>query len=382
MKKRIFSLILVLCLVMSLFAGCGSKDKKKGDKNSDEPDVETAQGTIEKIASIKDGTFETGMKIEVPGANLDYVITSKVSGEDCAVGIKMTGTAQGQNVNINLPDVLILANKMVYFDLNAIKKLIVDNASIAGEEGEQFVDMLKDVNLGWFRIPLPDDMSTTNTASSDVKKSVEKLLKDILATGKEDGTTVTFDSADQIKAAMNVVAVFFETDMVKIMQEVGKMETSTIDMNKYFQKILDTYYDELVEAMESLEMDKSMIDTYVDQIKGQDLNAMMKDFMENSAPAELPDDTELAGIARDIRKAADSVTDVPGSVKIATSANGNTYRADVALDITEGGQTVKGTIWYQATEGGASISAPTNVLKLKDIVDQLFEVVMSVAGGQ
>ncbi len=384
MKKRIFSLILVLCMVMCLFAGCGSKDKKKGSSDKDDkgPDTNTAQGTVEKMASIKDGTFEMGMKAEGGGMDLEYTITGKVAGQNCALGLKVKGKVQGQDINLDLGELLVVVDKTAYIDLNAIKKAVADNAAIADEEGKQIADLLKDTQLGWFKLPLPDDMKANNTVSEETRKSTEKLLKDILSKGKEDGTTVTFDEAEQLKGALEVVAVFFETDMSKILKEATKVNTSSIDMNKYVQKILDVYYDEMVEAADSLGMDKAQLDAYVDQIKSQNLNELMKDAMDGAGAAELPDDTDLASMASEIRKVADAIKEMPGSIKLATSANGDTYRVSANIDLEEDGKTVKGDIWYQVTEGGANISVPSNVMKLKEIVDQLFNLFMAVAPGQ
>ena len=59
MKKRFGALLLVLCLLAGLLAGCGSKEEDDGDKKDKVPSVVkgTVAEMVEAIAKVKQGRF-------------------------------------------------------------------------------------------------------------------------------------------------------------------------------------------------------------------------------------------------------------------------------------------------------------------------------------
>lgn len=393
MKKKLFSLILILCMVMSLCAGCGDKDDDDEDSDgkgsgpsSKKPT--TVQEVVTQMQGVKSGSFRFGMDATVPETTMNCSINSKISGENCSLGMKITAEVEGKSVAIDIEEVLVVVDKILYVNLQGLLDAVLDNAELTSEinDNAQVVfEKLKDVKLGWFAIPLPDDYKVENMQPENIQKIAEKLINDLLSKGTADGMKVTFDKIEQIQAMMEVIAVFIETDMSKVFDESLKFDFD-VDLNKYAEKLIDYYYDDAVATLEELNagISKEQIDEMIKQVKEQDLNQLLEQLKENSdVTAEVPDAAELASMASEVRNVAKRLDgkEMPGQLVVEASAKGDVYRTDVKLDVTEEGESGNITIYYEIDSSKPSISAPSKVLSLKDIADEVMNVLMSMAGA-
>lgn len=376
MKKRLFSLLLVLCMVMSLFVACGEK-KDDDDKDADgkTTKAESASEVVEAMSGFKKGSFEMGvdMALTAQSQNLKASVFGKVDGQNASVGLTMKGSVEGQELDFTVDEMFIVADGIAYINLGAIVDLVksVDADTAAMFDG---------LDLKWFALPLPDEYTKTSngTISAEAQKAAMDFLKDLIATGKQDGMKVTFSQASELQAAMEVVAVFLETKAESILNEVmSASSNTTIDLNAYAQKLIDYYYDDLVEAAESMQMTKDDVDALLEQVKAQDLNQ----YIESAGnEVEIPDSAELAQMAAEIREAKESITDedmTGGSISIEASQKGSTYRVEASVVNTDGDDAGTVSMYYELSEESVSVSAPKDVNSLTDLV----AIIMGLAGS-
>lgn len=377
MKKRLFSLLLVLCMVMSLFVACGEKkdDDDKDDNGKTNAKTESVSDVVEQMSDFKKGSFEMGMDIALTGTmaqNMTASVFGKVDGQNASLGMSLKGTVEGMAVDFTVDELLIVADNIAYINLGAIVDIV---KSLDAETAAMFDGL----DLKWFALPLPDEytQSTTGTISAEAQKAAADFLKDLIATGKQDGMKVTFSQASEVQAAMEVVAVFLETKAESILNEVMGASDVTVDLNAYAQKLIDYYYDDLVEAAESMQMTKDDVDEMLEYVKAEDLNQYIDD-VENEV--EIPDSAELAQAAAEIRKAKESVTDdniKNNSLTIEASQKGSTYRVAVSVVNTDGDDAGTVSVYYEISEDSVSVSAPKDVNSLTDLV----AILISFAGS-
>lgn len=381
MKKRLFSLLLVLCMVMSLFVACGDKkddddDEDKASKGEDKvTKVESVSDVIESVNGFKKGSFEMGMKMSFENTsmpNLTATFMGKVDGNNASLGLKVNGNVQGTALDFSVDEVIVVADGIAYINLGAIVDIAEKVATT------DLGSLLGDTELKWFALPLPDEYNTAATVSEDAQKAAADFLNDLIAAGKEDGMKVSFSEAEQLKAALEVIAVFLETKAPSLMTEVASSNT-TIDLNAYVTKLIDYYYDDLVTAAESLEMSKDDVDTLIAQIKAEDLNKYL-----DEVETEVPDSAEFAQMAAEVRKAKDSVPDEgmkDGSLTVEASAKGDTYRI-VASVVNEGGEDAgEVSLYYEVSKESVSVSAPKDLNTLSELAAILINIGLSQNGG-
>lgn len=374
MKKKLFSLLLVLCMVMSLFVACG--DKKDDDKDKDKASkAESVSDVIESVNGFKKGSFEMGMKMSFENTsmpNLTASFTGKVDGNNASLGMKINGNVEGVALDFSVDEVIVVADGIAYINLGAIADIA---EKVAGTE---LSSLLGDTELKWFALPLPDEYNTTTSVSADAQKAATDFLNDLIAAGKEDGMKVTFSEAEQMKAALEVIAVFLETKAPSLVTETAGSNT-TIDLNAYVTKLIDYYYDDLVTAAESMQMSKDDVDTLIAQIKAEDLNKYL-----DEVETEVPDSAEFAQMAAEVRKAKDSVTDEGmkgGSLTVEASAKGSTYR--IAASVVNEGDEDAGevSLYYEVSEESVSVSAPKDLNTLSELAAILINIGLSQNGG-
>lgn len=374
MKKKLFSLLLVLCMVMSLFVACG--DKKDDDKDKDKASkAESVSDVIESVNGFKKGSFEMGMKMSFENTsmpNLTASFTGKVDGNNASLGMKINGNVEGVALDFSVDEVIVVADGIAYINLGAIADIA---EKVAGTE---LSSLLGDTELKWFALPLPDEYNTTTSVSADAQKAATDFLNDLIATGKEDGMKVTFSEAEQMKAALEVIAVFLETKAPSLVTEAAGSNT-TIDLNAYVTKLIDYYYDDLVTAAESMQMSKDDVDTLIAQIKAEDLNQYL-----DEVETEVPDSAEFAQMAAEVRKAKDSVTDEGmkgGRLTVEASAKGSTYR--IAASVVNEGDEDAGevSLYYEVSEESVSVSAPKDLNTLSELAAILINIGLSQNGG-
>ncbi len=370
MKKRLFSLLLVLCMVMSLFVACG--DKKDKDKDEDKASkAESVSDVIESVNGFKKGSFEMGMKMSFENTSMPNLTASfmgKVDGNNASLGLKVNGNVQGVALDFSVDEVIVVADGIAYINLGAIADIAEKVA------GTDLSSLLGDTELKWFALPLPDEYNTTATVSEDAQKAAMDFLKDLIATGKEDGMKVTFSEAEQMKSALEVVAVFLETKAPSLMTETAG-SNATIDLNAYVAKLIEYYYDDLVTAAESLEMSKDDVDAMIAQIKAEDLNQYL-----DEVETEVPDSAEFAQMAAEVRKAKDSITDEGmkgGNLTVEASAKGSTYRISASV-VNEGAEDAgEISLYYEVSEDSVSVSAPKDLNTLSDLAAILINLSQS-----
>ena len=82
----------------------------------------------------------------------------------------------------------------------------------------------------------------------------------------------------------------------------------TVDLNAYAKKVIDFYYDDVVELAKVFDVDKAMIDSLVDEVKKMDLN-QYRDQAAEMVTADTISEADVKEMADEIRKANDEITD-------------------------------------------------------------------------
>ena len=382
MKKKLLALFLILCMAMTMFVACGEKDSDDDDEddgkkteisNDDGGKADSVGDIMDQVQNITSATFDMGIKLSMPGQELTMSLFGATDSENASVGANVQADMEGNEINLAIDEIIVVADGVAYVNAGELLDFVMTFDAEAA-------DALSIIEVDWFAVPLPDEYAkSTQTISEESQKIATELIKDLAAAGEQSGTKVTFSTAESVKNALEVMAVFLETDAEKFFAEVVDSTSEVpIDMNAYAEKLLDFYYDDLVELAEMMGMSKSDVDEAIEEVKGQDLNQYVEDAFE--AEVEVPSSAELAQMAAQLREAKESLTDemMEGiSLTIEASKDGDTYRVDAMLSAEQEGEKVEMNAYYEIVSKSVNVSAPGNVTSLKDLLGNLLEAGMA-----
>ena len=379
--KRLLAMLLCLILAVSMLTACGDDDDDKDSKKTVK--IESVEDALDALSDedLSTGSVTIAYEIEEGDSKLKAEIYTAVNGEDMSFGLSFEGDVEGTDLDVDAPELLIIKDGSLFVNLGAIAEIGVENADV--DLSDYDIDT-KD--LAWFEIPLPDDLELTAKGNEKIQDAFLDLAKDLIACGDEDGTTVTFDKADQLKKAVEVLADFMEKDFADLLEDALKdggdlSELLDIDVNKYVKKLIDFYYDDICKVCTALGVDTEAVDTYIDQIESMDLQEYYDEYLEQLESMdsdELLDELDTEDAVAELREAAEELDDSEEfSFEFSADVSGSVYSFDAELEAeitdeetnesTDG--TLKMSVDFDASK--PSIKAPADTCRIGDFADSL-----------
>ena len=383
MKKKLTALLLVLVMVMTCFVACGDKDKKK-DKETKKSSYKDIYEMLEDIGKINKGTVSIAADFDLgQTGNGKISLTVGTDGKgNATLGASIKADVKDAKIDFSVDDLMVVKDKMMYLNLGGIVKAV---ASIEPDAAK----MLGDIELDYFAVPLPDDLETktVDSVKNDGMKLVVDFLKKALADAKISGEgtefTVEFPDVKSYQTVLNTLADYLEKDVLDTVKNSTKdSDLKNIDLNKYVEKLINYYYDDIVELAGALEMDKAQVDELIAEIKKQDMSELVE-----SEAGDLVDTEEIEAklkeAAAEVRKLATELTedDVKGmDIKLNVKSVDGGFKIKGTMVASKDGKEAKIDATIRISEDVPTISAPSKITKLRDF-KPLISMFMGSLGG-
>lgn len=369
MKKKLTALLLVLVMVMTCFVACGDKDKKKEEekKKSSYKDI---YEMLEDIGKINKGTVSLSADFDLgQTGNGKITVTLGTDGKgNATVGASIKADVKDTKLDFAVDDLVVVKDKMLYLNLGGVMK------AISGIEPEM-AKMLGDIELDYFAIPLPDDLETktVDSVKNDGMKLVidfmKKALADAKITGEDTEFTVEFPDVKSYQTVLNTLADTLEKDVIDTVKKSAQdSDLKNIDLNKYVDKLINYYYDDLVELIGAVGMDKAQLDELIAELKKQDMSELAQ-----SEAGDLIDTEEIEGkikeAAAELRKMAEELTeeDIKDlNVKINVKSVDGGFKIRGTMEASKDGKAAKIDATIRISDDVPTINAPSKLTKLRD----------------
>lgn len=376
--KKWLAMILVLCMTVVLLAGCGDKDDDKKKKNKTSITKGDMFDMLEAMGNTTTG--EIKMNFNADGANDNGTVSGSINLKTdteknaCSFSLNADVDIAGKKMNISLADAIVMADGNLYVNLPEVAR------ALGGIE-PSLKDMVDTSKLGWFKLPLPDDMPKVDTAFQ--KKLVdtfvglfENMTKNAEMKGEDGDYTAKFASKDAYVQVITAISGFVKNDLKGLMNDsLTKATSMDIDLNKYVEKLISEYKNDLLEVGKDYGLDENTLNTYIDQIKGQDLNKMLDEAKAQGKEmsGQMITDEQIDELVKQLDATAENLKnsdqEIPVDCKARVYTTDDSYKAEIeAVGKKEGSG--KLTISMEVIPGAPSIKAPSDdVMTLKSIAD-------------
>lgn len=382
MKKKITALLLVLVMVMTCFVACGDKDKK--DEEKKKSSYKDIYEMLEDIGKVDKGTVTLSADFDLgQEGNGKITVTLGTDGKgNASIGASVKADVKDAKLDFAVDDLMVVKDKFMYLNLGGILK------AVSGIEPDA-AKMLGDIELDYFAIPLPDDLETktVDSVKNDGMKLVVDFLKKALADAKISGEdtdfTVEFTSVKSYQTVLNTLADYLEKDVLDTVKNSTKdSDLKNIDLNKYVEKLINYYYDDVVELAGALEMSKEDVDKMIEEIKKEDLNQALE-----SEAGEIVDLEEIEGklkeAAAQIREEANNLTeeDIKGiDLKFNVKSVDGGFKLKGTMVASKDGKEAKIDATVRISGDVPTISAPSKITRLRDF-KPLISMLLGSLGG-
>ena len=163
MKKRIVALFMIMILGLTCLTACGDKDDEKdsGKKKKSAKSYESVYDIVDALQKFEKGTVILTIDADAgEQGHVNGTINAITDGKgNFKIGISADVNTKDQKMNMSADDVIIIKDKMAYINLAEIIKV----AGAAG--GAEVADMFANMKLGYFAVPLPDDLDIAELMS-------------------------------------------------------------------------------------------------------------------------------------------------------------------------------------------------------------------------
>lgn len=376
--KKWLAMILVLCMTVVLLAGCGDKDDDKKKKNKTSITKGDMFDMLEAMGNTTTG--EIKMNFNADGANDNGTVSGSINLKTdteknaCSFSLNADVDIAGKKMNISLTDAIVMADGNLYVNLPEVAK------ALGGIE-PSLKDMVDTSKLGWFKLPLPDDMPKVDTAFQ--KKLVdtfvglfENMTKNAEMKGEDGDYTAKFASKDAYVQVITAISGFVKNDLKGLMNDsLTKATSMDIDLNKYVEKLISEYKNDLLEVGKDYGLDENTLNAYIDQIKGQDLNKMLDEAKAQGKEmsGQMITDEQIDQLVKQLDATAENLKnsdqEIPVDCKARVYTTDDSYKAEIeAVGKKEGSGKI--TINMEVIPGAPSIKAPSSdAMSLKSIAD-------------
>ena len=363
--KRVTALALAAVMVFSAF-GCGS-EKKKTTKAT-KVDVASATSLENAVVLLPDyttGEFTMTADIRVvkDGQKEDMFLstTGERAGDDLRTGAYLKLSAKGQNVDMNMLNVVTVTGGKAYINVDSILTSI--GAS--------------DTKAGYYAIPAPEiDSSKRKDYEKDLaevsKLFLTAMLEGAEVTGKEGDFTAKINDADGYIKSLKAMVKCATENKEKI-EELVQKSGDLIDYEKYIDKLIDSVGDDLVDA--SSELGMKITKDQVNQIKKSAKEAFNQKDSASSLGSISDSIDELKNVVEnmseeDMKKSFESFKDA--AVTITVKAEEKSYNVNAVFNIAaKDGSSVSMDVTYKFESKDVKISKPGNTKSLSEIAKYL-----------
>ncbi len=378
--KKIIALLLVLCMGLGLMTACGDKDKKDNKPSITKGDM---FDMLEAMGNATSGTSKMTFDIDIPESGVKGQIVLGCAGDatknSCAFDFTIKGDFNGQAVDFSLKNAIVSDGSDLYINLP-------ECVNALGAYSKDLADMIDTSKLGWIRFPIPDDLPRISEKFQ--KRMVgtmvglfEKMLKETEKKGQDGDYTVQLTGKKDVLQMLTALRDFVKSDLKGMVNEAVQ-ETSgySIDLNKYVQKLIDTYQPEISEVCKAYGADygfnEDMVNAYIDQIKQMDLNKQLEEYKQQASELEnkVVTDEQIDELVKKLDQALTKLEAAEDKDLVAEGADislrvfaDDNYHAVAKMAVKDKGS-ISLTLDMDPT--APSISAPTkDTMTLKDIAD-------------
>ena len=377
MKKRFGALLLVLCLLAGLLAGCGSKEEDDGDKKDKVSSVVkgTVAEMVEAIAKVKQGRFRIQVR-EKDGEsaqNVDIDLDFNEGSKEYSVSLSISSEYGTETKKTDLGEVLKVTGNNAYVNIGALKEVGLTKA-----DGSAFE--------GWFRIPLPKDLKIAERKEGFAEalgKIAGKLIAGDALTGSEGDYTLILKGREAWSAYLRNLRTYMDDGMKEDLKDVtDKMgeQDLNFDLGKYFDDLMDEYESDI----------RALIDRYGAQIgvSSEDIDAALPKIKEAVREADIKEiigdryvsqmtmlnpsanpEALMMGLREKIDDLEENLGEAP-DVTVRMTADDMSY----CLDFQESYKTLydeeaSSRITIRLEPDSVNVSAPSDRASLKDLGD-------------
>ncbi len=363
--KRVTALALTAVMAFSAF-GCGS-EKKKTTKAT-KVDVASATSLENAVVLLPDyttGEFTMTADIRVvkDGEKEDMFLstTGERAGDDLRTGAYLKLGAKGQNIDMNMLNVVTVTGGKAYINVDSILTSI--GAS--------------DTKAGYYAIPAPEiDSSKRKDYEKDLaevsKLFLTAMLEGAEVSGKEGDFTAKINDADGYIKSLKAMVKCATENKEKI-EELVQKSGDLIDYEKYIDKLIDSVGDDLVDA--SSELGMKITKDQVNQIKKSAKEAFNQKDSASSLGSISDSIDELKNVVEnmseeDMKKSYESFKDA--AVTITVKAEEKSYNVNAVFNIAaKDGSSVSMDVTYKFESKDVKISKPGNTKSLSEIAKYL-----------
>ena len=383
--KKSLTLLLVLCMVLGLLAGC-EKDKDKGGSSKPKIVKGSMQEMAEAMTKVDAGTARLEMDM-LGMMTMTFDLTFDTKAQKFAIGFGYSQKDyEGNEIRkIEPTEMLRVVGGNAYINLDNS----LTSEGIASAMGDR--ELGGDLKLGWFKIPLPDDLPKS---SSDSLAFVNKLMtrldgafKSASVREEADGNcSYTFETAEDYKNLIIAVREFVDQDFKDLVKNNGvnlQSSVEDIDMNAYANKLIDAYKDDVRSIVEEygdkLGVTKAQFDELMKEVEKQDFQALWKQYVEKELSSSFTSEDDIDKIVDELIREIDRELqdedfsgdkDTRTTVRIEADNEGYTMGLRVAAKDDDRKGDFK--LSLRLIPENASVSAPSGTKDLKELADLVF----------
>ena len=381
--KKLIALLMVLCLSVTLLAGCGSKNGEDDPK----PKLVTDDmfDMLEAMGNTTSGTVTAEFSFDFAGQTGKGTISYSIdaSSKACDFGVSLDVDVKGQKMSLAIDDIARVVDNNLYINLkdvaSEVMKLMV---SMSPEEASVLKDSLDTSKLGWFKFPLPDDLPDYNEKLQ--KKYVnsfvglfENMLKNTKQEGEDGDYTAVLKTKEDYAQAVTAIRDFIKSDLKGIYEDTQKSVSDlNFDVEKYFDKLVSTYKADALEIGKDYGLTEEYLDQMIKSVKDMNLNekfAEMKKQYEEEASQSVITDEQINEITKELDSTIEQIKafegEVPLQSTIRVAVEDDAYVAN--LKLVSDSEEAKGSMTLKLTvkPGDPGVKAPDGVMTVKEIAD-------------
>lgn len=374
---------MVLCLSVTLLAGCGSKNGEDDPK----PKLVTDDmfDMLEAMGNTTSGTVTAEFSFDFAGQTGKGTISYSIdaSSKACDFGVSLDVDVKGQKMSLAIDDIARVVDNNLYINLkdvaSEVMKLMV---TMSPDEASVLKDSLDTSKLGWFKFPLPDDLPDYNEKLQ--KKYVnsfvglfENMLKNTKQEGEDGDYTAVLKTKEDYAQAVTAIRDFIKSDLKGIYEDTQKSVTDlNFDVEKYFDKLVSTYKADALEIGKDYGLTEEYLDQMIKSVKDMNLNekfAEMKKQYEEEASQSVITDEQINEITKEFDSAIEKIKafegEVPLQSTIRVAVEDDAYVAN--LKLVSDSEEAKGSMTLKLTvkPGDPGVKAPDGVMSVKEIAD-------------
>ncbi len=374
-------------MVLGLLAGC-EKDKDKNAKSTPKIVKGSVKEMAEAMAKVKAGTLRIDMDAYgMMTMTIDVKFDTNAQKYSLGFGYTMKNYWSDEETKVESGEIIRIVGGNAYINLDSS---IIAQAIAQEVFGDR--ELADDQKLGWFKIPLPDDLPKQSYDTVDIVSALmtrmDSALKGTAVHEEADGNcSYTFETGEDYKNLTIAVREFVDQDLKGLVKKMLDQQTSLedIDMNAYANKVIDFYKDDVRSVIreygDKLEVTEAQFDALLKEAEKQDFQALWKQYVEKELSSPVANEDELDQAIDKLIKEIDdelqskdysSNKDTKTTVRVEADNEGYTVGLRVVTKSKSDDQDEEFKLSLRLIPDSASVSAPSGTKDLKELADLVF----------